>query len=109
MADRYHDSYWPKAQTCQSCGHTARPVHHDPLPPDKVFCPFCGASVPFETCKPTRGDVMRDMTDGELAMWLSENANCPEGEYEHCPRSQFIKDCLHCWLDWLKQEVIDDG
>ena len=49
--ERYHDSWWPEVITCQACGMTARPKHRDPLPPDKVFCPFCGEEVEFKTVK----------------------------------------------------------
>lgn len=94
MADRYHDSYWPKVQTCPSCGMTARPVHHDSPPsdnlPDKVFCPFCGAAMPFETCKPTHYDQIQQMSVEEMAnvlSWIS------------------ARKTADGWLDWLKQEV----
>ena len=102
MPDRYHDSYWPKPQTCPTCGMTARPVHQDPLPPDRVFCPFCGGEVPFETCKPNNYDKIQKMRMEELAKYLYDSDACP---HEKCRHPYEMLDCDMCWLDWLKQEV----
>lgn len=55
----------------------------------------------------TNADKIRQMTDEELAMLL--NPTCPTRE---CPDKlpwNEAHDCLKCWLDWLKQEVSDNG
>jgi len=51
-------------------------------------------------------DLIRAMTDEELAKWLSHHSMvCVPGERpnpEDC-----VGGCEHCWLDWLRQEVND--
>ena len=67
-----------------------------------------------EVSKPkpiTNADRIRAMTDEELAEWL-------DGGFRHadwCDISNFPNSdcmefpCLGCIIDWLKQEVEDDG
>ena len=50
----------------------------------------------------TRADKIRQMTDEELAMLL--HPVCPVGT---CP-DVIPHDCYKCWIDWLKQEVLDN-
>lgn len=57
----------------------------------------------------TNADRIRAMTDEELAELL----NRMEPKFCHAGFDYMIgcledKDCVVCWLDWLKQEV-DDG
>lgn len=57
--------------------------------------------------KQTNADKIRQMTDEELAMIL--NPTCPTRE---CPDKlpwNEAHDCYKCWLDWLKQEVNENG
>ena len=54
----------------------------------------------------TNADKIRALTEEELAMILSPTcplAKCPEHPFEE------LLDCYKCWLDWLKQEVSDNG
>ena len=51
----------------------------------------------------TNADRIRSMSDEELAMLL--NPACPVGT---CPDEE-PHNCYKCWLDWLKQEVSDNG
>lgn len=50
----------------------------------------------------TNADLIRNMTDEELAKWLSNiSVNCPNhghGDYDCRPT------CTVCWLDWLQTE-----
>lgn len=61
----------------------------------------------------THGDELRTMTDEELAALLANEA-CPTkesiGSIGRCKRcKEFFHFCDSCWLDWLKQEVSDNG
>ena len=62
----------------------------------------------------TNADRIRSMTDEELAeMMVYKDCptiemsllNCPE---KYCPDGE-THDCRQCWLDWLRQEVSDNG
>lgn len=65
----------------------------------------------------THGDELRDMTDEELAKMFFLH---DDQVYRHCPSDTLAEycevklaseccDCDKCWLDWLKQEVSDNG
>ena len=53
----------------------------------------------------TNGDRFRKLSDEELAEKLSTQTfwNCPPRD-SGCPGG-----CRKCWLDWLKQEVQENG
>ena len=58
----------------------------------------------------TNGDRIRQMTDEELAEFVSMKV-CrilrPSGE-EYCPKGFYFGKCDKCVVAWLKQEVDDD-
>lgn len=56
--------------------------------------------------KQTNADLIRKMTDEELAAWLSDmhdSVTCPNNGAIDCNPS-----CKRCWLEWMRQEV-DNG
>lgn len=54
----------------------------------------------------TNGDIIREMTDEELADWFgSSEAFCPTGYYETSECDACAENCIKHWLLWLKQEV----
>jgi hypothetical protein len=56
----------------------------------------------------TNADRIRAMTDEELAELIADgccrNIDCPDEFY-----MEDGLNCHGCWLDWLKQEVSDNG
>lgn len=58
----------------------------------------------------TKADKIRAMTDEELAVLL-EGCICPKGPCPDIDRDTPTdkKRCTRCWLNWLKQEVSDNG
>ena len=78
----------------------------------KDITPIC---VSFKPAKTTNADKLRSMTDEELATFIDEfwsSPWCPDDP----PVDQETKrcllhdgDCRLCILDWLKQEVSDNG
>ena len=55
--------------------------------------PNAGNKLVIETAPWTNGDAIRDMTDEELAEWLS--CNCAGDGYGNRAED---------WLDWLREE-----
>lgn len=53
----------------------------------------------------TNADRLRAMSDEELAGWLAINDSCPSTEQERKCNNR----CGECWLDWLRQEVRNNG
>lgn len=85
-----------------------------------------GCSCPDGTCdmncrmyriaagKPSNADKIRQMTDEELAKTMHSTGDCPPCEcpYAYADLSESggnitDKQCVECWLDWLKQETKD--
>ena len=69
------------------------------------------------TVEPTNVDRIRSMTDEELADFYSNNLNaCPPGhDSSKCIDELYAhgegpypsnKQCMECWLDWMKQDII---
>ena len=65
----------------------------------------------------TNGDKIRQMTDGDLARYLSEVGDgvaCPgaPGHWDEwkCPVEGTANPCenCECWHNWLKQEAKDE-
>ena len=56
----------------------------------------------------TNADRIRSMTDEELADMLSI-FNCPASDHGCNDCLKHMGNCAYCWLDWLKQEVCDNG
>lgn len=53
----------------------------------------------------TNADKIRAMTDEEMAHFM-------ESRPDACPPMGTLcsgKNCYDCWIDWLKQEVSDNG
>ena len=61
----------------------------------------------------TNADKIRAMTDEELAVVLRDNCGNRECPPYHVtdlfPDDECLESCKMCWLDWLKQEVSDNG
>lgn len=68
------------------------------------------------TVEPLNADRIRSMTDGELADFYSNDLDvCPPGhDSSKCIDELYThgegpypsdKQCMECWLDWLKQEI----
>ena len=73
-------------------------------------CVYAGADREMEECvdriPTTHSDLIRSMTDEDLAEWINEwfdCGNCAEF-FGNTPCSK-DKDCIKVWLEWLKQEV----
>ena len=89
---------------CDTCGHQYSDV-----------CGVCetldGVPVKYSEKKKTNADVIRAMTDEELAKFIQEDVFaepwCPDDvPYVLGSGCQLIdKDCGKCALKWLKQEV----
>lgn len=64
-----------------------------------------------EDCRMTNAAKIRAMTDEELADFINDAEwgfiDRP-GMCDVCEHHLSVKDCLQCWLDWLKQEAQDD-
>lgn len=74
---------------------------------DPVHC--LAADECLYVTKPlTNADRIRAMTDEELAEWINrmEPTTCHDG-WDYMIGCGEDKDCVNCWLDWLKQEVED--
>lgn len=69
----------------------------------------------WEKLKPkTKADLLRAMTDEELAKTMNSTGECPPCEcpYAYADLSESggnitDKQCVECWLEWLKQEAKD--
>ena len=74
---------------------------------DKEVTSWC-VQGPCKDEKPSNGDRIRAMTDEELANLINriEPKFCHDG-WDYMIGCDEDKDCVICWLDWLKQEVDD--
>lgn len=54
----------------------------------------------------TNADVIRRMSDEELAAHIWPKFGCPNGR-NHVTCG-YVGDCRDCWLDWLQQPVEED-
>lgn len=68
----------------------------------------------IQTKPVTNADRIRAMTDEELAKTMHSTGDCPPREcpYAYADLSEnggniTDKQCVECWLDWLKQEAND--
>ena len=70
---------------------------------------FCVDGPCTEFAPQTNADRIRSMTDEELAEFLIQDGDCPQGRrYPYsCPNCDrlTLKVCCDCWLDWLQKEV----
>ena len=93
MADIfYNNAYWPGIVTCEKCGKTARPVHRYPLPPEKVFCPFCDEEVPLVTERVPEYNANVFFRAERIA----KDTNVPSND---TISRQAALDCFHDWAD----------
>jgi len=75
-------------------------------------CPVCGAEMRVGT-DITNADRIRAMTDEELAEFINDVwdrllfGNDLPGMCDVC-YTDTIQNCKKCWLDWLKQEVVNE-
>lgn len=73
---------------------------------DEEVTSWCVQS-PCKDEKPSNADRIRAMSDEELAEWLDRLiTHCNDGPCFNC----FMQEaCLTSVLEWLKQEVMNDG
>lgn len=79
------------------------------------ICPFASpveiVCSSFKPKRKTKADLLRAMTDEELAEYLAERSVAPSctgkchKDYE--VYGELRTFCHNCWLDWLKQEASD--
>lgn len=78
---------------------------------DKSKCDFY-PSVREEGKKPvTNYDRIIRKSPEELAVLFEDMGDCPPRACPHDGEGANVtrKDCLACWIDWLKQEVSTNG
>ncbi len=72
---------------------------------------YCDGEKELTACpsykRMTNGDRIRAMTDEEMADELSYPGCHKQSTPEIC--REHTGNCKQCWLDWLKQEVSDNG
>lgn len=56
----------------------------------------------------TNADYIREMTDEELAQIIAVNVDCGKCMDFLSPNDYAVKPCKCAWLDWLKQEGLDN-
>ena len=81
------------------------------LPVEDIPCKECLAAFNRHKGKPnfkpkprTNGDVIRKMTDEELAEWITgmdRDNPCPPDRSCSCLKS----NCMKGWLDWMRREA----
>ena len=89
---------------CDNCKHSEVWAYSEP-------CNSCFDLSEWEADTQTNADRIRAMTDEELA-YFHVGIGCPPGidVYEKCHDIGAVPPvCLKCWLEWLKQEVSEDG
>lgn len=55
--------------------------------------------------KKTNFDKLRRSSVNELATFLGEHANCPDGYFKGDYRCVQVEHCRHCWWDWLTEDA----
>lgn len=55
----------------------------------------------------TRADLIRSMTDEELAVWVAETSNCSDWciVNDRCKAKGDGECCVNVWLAWLKEDA----
>lgn len=64
----------------------------------------CVSYCPQATPPKTKADLIRAMTDEELALFLEEVHKKRADFFKRCQRNCLGEDCYECWLDWLRQK-----
>lgn len=96
---------------CGECGYTLPALDGFPK---HVFCKYyklhmsnkadasrCGY---FEKKPMTKADLVRSMSDEELAYYMMRTTECPcEARASGCCRSDIT--CQKAWLDWLREDA----
>lgn len=72
----------------------------------KDITPIC---ISFKPAKTTNADRIRGYTDEELADLFADNDCGYCRIHDFCFAKGCQIDCEDMWLDWLKQEVSDEG
>ena len=81
------------------CGDCKNPNCPEEMPdPNSMACKH------FKGKKITNGDVLRQMSNEELADYMSDTDvhACMKDDTRHCNEDW---DCHRCWLEWLNSEV----
>ena len=92
----YHDD---GVITCSECGNGESRNSH--------YCRYCGAKMDLEEQEITNADMIRAMSDEELAA----NLMCPNemGMADiPCDKSDQC-NCYKCLLDWLRQSAVEEA
>lgn len=66
-------------------------------------CQLCFQADRWTPRAETHADRFRNMSDEELAQWISKRTGCPKDASGELP-DECIRDCCQCWLNWLKKE-----
>ena len=75
------------------------------------YTDFCVLG-PCSQMKPSNADKIRQMSDEELAEYLAERSAAPSCT-GRCHKDYTVYGerrtfCQDCWLEWLKQEAMDE-
>lgn len=99
-----NEKFWADFETCEKCMHSYCEKNEYP-------CSCCVHGVTLEEhFRPkSNGDVIRNMTDSELADFLV-TVNCAYAKdcmvgIADCKHENTDKDCEDCFLEWLRAEV----
>lgn len=81
-------------------------VHHDSVTTANPKYPVTMVER-IESKKPqTNADRIRAMDDEDLAVEMAAKGGCPHD----CEEPENMDtDCVKCWLDWLRQEAVQDA
>ena len=71
------------------------------------FEPMGGTWICYGFIPRTNFDKIKAMSIEELAKFLGVDFSCPNAELnKRC--KEFKENCVKCWLEWLKQEAVDE-
>lgn len=89
------------------CSHCGGEAYFCGIGCSYKFCPNCGAKMDLEGQEMTNADMIRSMSDEELAA----NLMCPNemGIADiPCDKSDQC-NCYRCLLDWLRQPAVEEA
>ena len=86
--------------TCNICKYAGRPTYKSPCSECKEFSKY-----EYEN-KKTNADIIRSMSDEELAAWIASMTTVCEccAEINECESPKCFNKCLHGVEDWLQQQ-----
>lgn len=73
--------------------------------PEEMPDPNSMACKHFKGKKITNGDMLRQMSNEELANLFADA--CPPKMHKKC-RGTLREECFACWFEWLESEVEDE-